>query len=168
MSLVESGNLIPLFDERILCEYYKVLNYQKFYFSQELIDSQISLMLNKGIFISDVKQIDVAFKDEEDIPFFEVLMDTQEIDSLLVTGNIKHFPSDSAIIVTPSLLLWNLKRMDIFIKDQNIIDESINKIIDKLIITPKYTLAANLDKDFINKIKLKTDNQLEKKLEEKT
>lgn len=73
--LIEKGNIIPLFDERILSEYYAVLNYSKFGFSDipNVIDSQMNLILSKGIYVNKVKELDLYFKDKTDIPFYEVI-----------------------------------------------------------------------------------------------
>ena len=64
-----------MFDERILSEYYAVLNYSKFGFSDipNVIDSQMNLILSKGIYVNKVKELDLYFKDKTDIPFYEVI-----------------------------------------------------------------------------------------------
>ena len=40
----------------------------------------------------------------KDLPFYEAVLEKQDKDAYLVTGNIKHFP-DKAFIVTPNQLL---------------------------------------------------------------
>lgn len=47
--------------------------------------------------------------DMKDLPFYEVVMDKQEDNACLVTGNKKHFPQ-KRFIVTPSEFLELLAR----------------------------------------------------------
>lgn len=151
--LIDSKTIIPLYDERILSEYYEVLNYKKFGFLPEVVEKQMTKILSKGIFVSDVKQIDICFKDETDIPFFEVMMDTQELGSSLVTGNIKHYPEGSC--VTPQQLLSNLAYMENFVVPlkhtdyENMVEEKILQLTS----TGKYFLGNLLPKEFIKEIK---------------
>lgn len=151
--LIDSKTIIPLYDDRILSEYYEVLNYKKFGFLPEVIEKQMTKILANGIFVSDVKQLDLCFKDETDIPFFEVMMDTQELGTSLVTGNIKHYPEGSC--VTPQQLLSNLTYMENFVVPlkqidyENIVEEKILQLTS----TGKYYLGNLLPEKFLKELK---------------
>ncbi len=84
--LTQDGNIIPIFDGRILDEYYHVLHYPKFHFSEQIIYNTLRRIVENGIFINDVEQARIELKDKGDIPFFEVKESSQDLDSYLVTG----------------------------------------------------------------------------------
>lgn len=98
------GNLIPVFNEEILCEYREVLFRKKFNFSEEDIYMVLESLQEQGISI-DAKRLDVDLPDTKDIVFYEVVMEIQKRNSTyLVTGNIKHFPKES-FVITPREML---------------------------------------------------------------
>lgn len=59
----------------------------------------------------------VILPDMKDLPFYEVVMEKREADAYLVTGNLKHFPSE-AYIVTARQMLDILDGKKIEIKDR--------------------------------------------------
>ena len=72
MHYVESGNIIPLFDKRIIKEYITVLKSEKFGFTDQQITDNLSNIINNGILVLDIQKTKQRFKDETDIPFFEI------------------------------------------------------------------------------------------------
>lgn len=154
-SLIEKGNIIPIFDERMLSEYYFVLNYKKFGFAEipEVIDNQMNLILSKGIFVKNVKELDIYFTDKTDIPFYEVMMDTSDISSDLVTGNVKHYPNGCCI--TPFQLIKQMineeKQYGVFINTPEF-EASFQEQILKMVENGKYYLGNVLPKEFIDRI----------------
>ncbi len=113
IEIVREGNIIPVFDKRMLSEYNEVLSRKKFGFAPQNIYDTLYNIVSNGILINDVEQAKAKFVDRDDIPFFEVKESSGELDSYLVTGNLKHFPkSDST--VTPKELINTMKLFDVF------------------------------------------------------
>ena len=89
------GDFQIVFDSRIMDEYEKVLHYRKFGFEANDIDAVLSPIKEYGIHIVAHPIKDIAFGDESDRKFFEV---AKTSGAILVTGNMKHFPSDPAVM----------------------------------------------------------------------
>ncbi len=114
-NLIYSGNVVPVFDMRMLSEYVDVLHREKLHLSNTTINQGLSLVINKGLKVNNVKKTCIEFIDRDDIPFFEV-KESSAIDSMLVTGNIKHYPAeDDGSIVTPKTFLYILKKLNDFV-----------------------------------------------------
>ena len=112
MEKVIVGKIVPLYSKEIISEYREVLNRKKFNFSKKLVDYLINAIEKFGILVEPQK-LEIDFIDLKDLPFYEVVMDKENEDSYLVTGNIKHFPK-KPFIVTPR-------------ESINILQESIHK-----------------------------------------
>lgn len=97
------GKIIPLYNNEILNEYEEVLRRKKFKFSEGIIRLVIQSIRDNGISVERLSTSEVL-PDAKDLVFFEVCMAKREENSMLVTGNIKHFPS-KPFIVTPNELL---------------------------------------------------------------
>ena len=108
---VFGGNLVPVFNEKILEEYREVLHREKFPFSEEDIHIVLESLQEQGISI-DAGKLDIKLPDAKDVVFYEVVMEKRKKDSAyLVTGNIKHFPKES-FVVTPREMLEILEGND--------------------------------------------------------
>ena len=103
MEKVIIGKIVPLYSKEIISEYREVLNRKKFNFSKKLVDYLINAIEKFGILVEPQK-LEIDFIDIKDLPFYEVVMDKENEDSYLVTGNIKHFPK-KPFIVTPRELI---------------------------------------------------------------
>lgn len=102
-NLVQQGIIVPIINDKIVSEYYEVLSRSKFHLTSEVINKIINNIVNKAILI-DEKHIDIDLPDEKDRVFYEVTMTSkEERDTMLVTGNMKHFPIEP-FIVTPKEL----------------------------------------------------------------
>lgn len=99
--------IIPVYNEEILLEYEDVLHRKKFIFSDYLIQTVIHSIRDNGIY-ADRLTTGENLPDPKDLVFYEVCMAKRDKDSMLVTGNIKHFPVKS-FIVTPNELLEIIK-----------------------------------------------------------
>lgn len=150
--LVDSGNIIPLFDERILDEYYRVLHYPKFKDKITECDAYDALyrIVNNGLLVNDVEQTKVELKDKDDVPFFEVKENTEELDSRLVTGNTKHFPDDKDI-VSPQTMISVMTQLDKLLermekqwKYEMNYNQSVEELIKQQIAISKYTSGKEL------------------------
>lgn len=95
--------IIPLYSEEIMNEYVEVLSRSKFAIKQHNIGNLINAIKENGIKVKPAK-IDIDLLDEDDLPFYEVVMEKRSEGSMLVTGNIKHYP-EKVFIVTPKEMI---------------------------------------------------------------
>ena len=103
-----SSQIVPLYNNEILCEYEDVLHRKKFNFSENLIQLVIQSIRDNGISVERLTTGE-DLPDPKDLVFYEVCMTKREEDSMLVTANMKHFPS-RPFIVTPNELLEILNK----------------------------------------------------------
>jgi putative PIN family toxin of toxin-antitoxin system len=96
LSLVLNGKAQLLYDDRIIFEYINVLSRNEFGFSLEIINGMIDYFKYTGEFIN-TEYLTIKFSDETDKKFYEVYKFGKA--QYLVTGNIKHFPKEDAIII---------------------------------------------------------------------
>ncbi len=115
---IGEDRLVPLYSDYLLDEYKEVLDRSKFRIPDIVRDNMMYLFTQHGIRIqpSDVEQ---ALPDPNDAPIFMIAMETRNLDSYLVTGNIKHFPAVD-YVVTPRKMIeilygsnqfWNRTRL---------------------------------------------------------
>ena len=96
--------IVPLLNEEILSEYYEVLTRNKFGFKKDIVDSVISKIKSKAIFLEKEQTLE-EFIDSDDIVFYEIVLSARcTMDAYLVTGNIKHYPIRN-YVVTPRQML---------------------------------------------------------------
>lgn len=92
---IDSGEIIPLYNDEIIAEYKEVLSRPKFKLSEEIISTLLSLVVENGI-SSDRFAYSETMADEKDRVFYEVSLSVDG--SFLVTGNLKHFPNTPQVI----------------------------------------------------------------------
>ena len=113
VELAFDGPIIPVLNEAIEREYREVLSRPKFHLTEDIIDAIIETFHKRGLYL-DAAPIDIALPDPKDRVFYEVVMEERKKeDAWLVTGNMKHFPSEP-FIVTPRQML------DIILEDWDI------------------------------------------------
>lgn len=101
LELALIGEIVPLYDQDVLDEYLEVLTRKKFKLKEDSIQYIIKTITINGIdtlrtsFLEDMP-------DEDDRVFYELSL--SEPDSLLITGNSKHFPRTPRV-VSPSEFL---------------------------------------------------------------
>lgn len=93
----------PLYNNEILSEYNDVLHRAKFHFPEATIQATINYFIKYGICVNRLTT-DEILPDPKDLVFYEVCLAKREEDSMLVTGNMKHFPA-KPFIVSPNELL---------------------------------------------------------------
>lgn len=98
-----SDKITPVYNDEILAEYSDVLRRKKFNFPESTIQSTIKYFKKYGIY-SDRLSTGEDLPDPKDLVFYEVCMAKRDKDSMLVTGNMKHFPV-KPYIVTPNELM---------------------------------------------------------------
>ncbi len=101
MDALLSNQIVPLYNEEILCEYEDVLHRAKFGFSEADIDNFLETMKQAGIHSQRISSSEF-FPDPKDVVFYEVALSKD--DAYLVTGNKKHFPK-TPIVVTPAEMI---------------------------------------------------------------
>lgn len=98
------GSIIPLLNENVLREYMEVLQRPKFHFDKDKIDIVINGLIRRGIFV-DAEKTNVELPDPKDAVFYEIVMEKRKCEeAFLVTGNIKHFPTEPYIVSPREML----------------------------------------------------------------
>lgn len=98
-----SGEVIPLFSSEILKEYNEVLRRTKYHFSENNVNMLLRTIEKFGekVIPSPTGEM---FPDMKDLPFYEVVIEKQEDDAYLVTGNMKHFPTKPFVVTAKEFL----------------------------------------------------------------
>ena len=89
LDLVLLGEIQSAFDDRLLEEYRRVLGRSKFPFTSEQIANLLAVVERNGIYVTALP-LDVRLPDSTDLPFLEV---AATAGAVLVTGNLRHFPT---------------------------------------------------------------------------
>ena len=97
------GDLIPVFSDAILEEYEDVLHRRKFGFDHDAVRVLLGFIESRGLRV-DPSSTGTLLPDMKDIPFYEVVMDARADGAFLVTGNLKHFPSEPFIVTARQML----------------------------------------------------------------
>lgn len=100
VGLVLSGQLTPCYDHRIMLEYRQVLQRPKFRFRPAEINALLDWFKQSGRSVVPAS-LDITFVDEADRRFYEV---AKYCGAVLITGNLKHFPSDDAVMSVSDFL----------------------------------------------------------------
>jgi putative PIN family toxin of toxin-antitoxin system len=96
LSLLLSGKIKMLYDNRIIFEYTDVLSRNEFGFPKEIINDLINYFKHDGEFVNS-EHIKRKFTDETDKKFYEVYKTSGA--EYLITGNVGHFPKEDNIII---------------------------------------------------------------------
>ena len=103
VGLVLSGQLTPCYDHRIMLEYRQVLQRPKFCFRPAEVNALLDWFRQIGRAVVPAP-VDVPFVDEADRKFYEV---AKYCGAILITGNLKHFPEDDAVMSVSDFLERN-------------------------------------------------------------
>lgn len=95
LMLLLDGHIIPVITDRIFSEYGEVLRRKKFRFPEESVSVLLDEIRKKSKMINPTIS-DVDLPDEKDRPFLDALL--AEDDTVLITGNLKHFPRHERIM----------------------------------------------------------------------
>lgn len=95
--------IIPVYSDDVIQEYWEVLKRKKFNFSEEVIRRTIETIVKFGISVEPTRTGE-QLPDMKDLPFYEVVMEKRVDDAYLVTGNIKHFPKRTYIVTARQML----------------------------------------------------------------
>lgn len=102
------GEVVPIYSAEIMQEYQEVLSRKKFKFELNMINYILATIEKYGILV-EVSSTGVILPDMKDLPFYEVVMEKRDNNAYLITGNLKHFPTEP-FIVTPRQMLDILDR----------------------------------------------------------
>ncbi len=107
---VLTGDLEMALSMAIRQEYDEVLRRPEFRFPAPQVETLLSVVDRFGLFVAAVPPWPVTLPDPDDEPFLGVAAAT---DSVLVTGNLRHFPVRSrrgVSVLTPRELVERLRR----------------------------------------------------------
>jgi putative PIN family toxin of toxin-antitoxin system len=88
LDLILTGELHPVFDDRILLEYRRVLSRPRFDFRPQDVWDLLEYLRYSGWHLV-APPLAVTLPDPDDLPFLEVAVAAQ---APLITGNFRHFP----------------------------------------------------------------------------
>lgn len=107
VDMLLSGQIAPVYDDRILFEYEIVLKREKFSFPPLLVDTLLQSLKDLGNLIIPYHTA-VKVIDEKDRCFYECTLATES--KILITGNKKHFPKkicSGISVLSPKEFLGN-------------------------------------------------------------
>ena len=111
LELALDGPIIPVLNHEILDEYRQVLLRPKFRLTERIVGDLLENIISRAVFV-DAHSLMLELPDPKDIVFYEVTMEQRKTENAyLVTGNLKHFPSER-FVVTPRQML------DIIVKNE--------------------------------------------------
>jgi putative PIN family toxin of toxin-antitoxin system len=113
LELILAGNLVIVFDDRIIAEYRQVLARECFSLDADDVAEVLRYFETTGEHIT-AHPISVTLPDPDDLSFLEVAFMAQ-VDAL-VTGNVRHYPSElcrGIAVLTPAAFLdrWQQGRL---------------------------------------------------------
>ena len=105
---ISENKIIPVYSEEIIKEYNEVLHRAKFKLPDEIIVRLLNDIVSNGFEVKNVIEVKEEMPDTKDIVFYAVTLSASDKESVLVTGNEKHFPS-KPFILTPLELVQILE-----------------------------------------------------------
>lgn len=98
-----AGQVVPVYSAEIMKEYQEVLSRKKFNFEPNMIKYILLAIEKYGVFV-EPSATGVFLQDMKDLPFYEVVMEKRNDDAYLVTGNLKHFPTEPFIVTARQMI----------------------------------------------------------------
>ena len=105
---ISENKITPVYSEEIIKEYNEVLHRAKFKLPDEIIVRLLNDIVSNGFEVKNVIEVKEEMPDPKDIVFYAVTLSASDKESVLVTGNEKHFPS-KPFILTPLELVQILE-----------------------------------------------------------
>ena len=90
-----NGNIEIYYNENIISEYKEVLSRKKFGIPKTQISAIISFIRMKGIYVFDYTESNKPFEDMSDKIFYDIAISK---DSILITGNLVHYPKNNKVM----------------------------------------------------------------------
>lgn len=104
LRFLANGNIVPVYSDEIIKEYNVVLRREKFKLPESIIINLLKDIMNNGLKITDLVEVNETLPDPKDVVFYAVTLSAHDKNTFLVTGNGKHFP-EKTFVVTPSELV---------------------------------------------------------------
>lgn len=102
-----TGEIIPVFSDKIIEEYKEVLCRKKFNFSRDTVFTLIETITICGELVIPAP-VGEILPDIKDLPFYEAVMEKRKkTKAYLVTGNKKHFPVKPFIVTAREFIILN-------------------------------------------------------------
>jgi len=101
IDMVAEGKLVLFYNDRIISEYWDVLQRPKFSFHPIQISRLIHNIVRAGITTEVSKKSIIPIPHEDDRVFYDV---AKSSDAFLITGNLKHYPHESFIVAPAGFL----------------------------------------------------------------
>lgn len=102
LELVFNKTIKPFISPKIFSEYKEVLSREKFALNQKLVIEFLNEYKKLSKIINPVSS-DIKLIDEKDRPFYDLFI-SQNNNTFLITGNIKHFPKNDYILTAKDFL----------------------------------------------------------------
>ena len=99
MDAIFEGKIVPVYNCCLIDEYRKVLSREEFGLNRSIVDSILDIIQSLGFGIESFEPM-VTLPDKKDIPIFELALLTHDMNTILITGNTKHFPNVD-FVITP-------------------------------------------------------------------
>lgn len=104
LRFLANGNIVTVYSDEIIKEYNVVLRRDKFKLPESIIINLLKDIMNNGLKITDLVEVNETLPDPKDVVFYAVTLSAHDKNAFLVTGNGKHFP-EKTFVVTPSELV---------------------------------------------------------------
>lgn len=108
LKFIAEDKIIPVYSADILKEYNEVLHREKFRLPDEIIVGLLNDIMENGFEVTTVVDVNEQFPDPKDIIFYAVTLSSSNKNTVLVTGNRKHFPIKS-FVLSPAQLIQILE-----------------------------------------------------------
>ena len=95
--------IVPVYNSYLINEYRKVLSRDEFGFSKSIVNSMLEVIQSLGFGIESFEPM-ITLQDKKDVPIFELALLTRDVNALLVTGNIKHFPNVDFVVMPKQMM----------------------------------------------------------------
>lgn len=95
--------ITPIYSRYLLDEYREVLSRDKFGIDSKTIELMLRLFTDYGMSFEPSGGAR-NLPDMDDVPIYMIAMETRDLNSYLVTGNIKHYP-EVDYVVTPRMIM---------------------------------------------------------------
>lgn len=102
LELVFNKTIKPFISPKIFSEYKEVLSREKFALNQKLVIEFLNEYKKLSKMINTISS-DIKLIDEKDRPFYDLFI-SQNNNTFLITGNIKHFPKNDYILTAKDFL----------------------------------------------------------------
>ena len=99
MNGIFEGKIVPVYNCYLINEYRNVLSREEFGLNRSIVDSMLEIIQSSGFGMESFEPM-ITLPDKNDVPIFELALLTHDMNTILITGNTKHFPNVD-FVITP-------------------------------------------------------------------